>query len=296
LSLCLVAAVAVTWTSAGTASAAAQRAQAHVVGAFVPGPRPTKRIPPRTPQSLRFGAITTYSSNWAGYVQAGRHGTFTSVRDTWQVPTVSTAPAGTQFSADWVGIGGVGNHKLVQAGTESDNVNGTAFYQAWTEMLRAPSVPLPMTIHGGDLVTTLVQETAPNVWLMQVTDDTTHVTQSVSSPYRSSGASVEAIHEVPEICASRSCSLGALASTTNAVFDPGSYTTVLDPNPQSLLVPAADKEHLGVVTRIATLDQVVMVAKIGAAVTAVASPSGPDADNDGFAVADGGAPPGAPPS
>jgi hypothetical protein len=184
----------------------------------------------------------------------------------------------------------------VQAGTEADNVNGAAVYSAWTETLPQYSVQLPMAIHGGDVVTTLVQETAPNVWLMQVTDDTTHVTQNVSTPYRASGASVEAIHEVPEIRTGRRFTLGTLAFTTNAVFDPGSYTTALDANRESLLVPAADKEQLGAVTQTATLDQVVMVQRVGTSVVVVASPSGPDADNDGFAIADGGSSPGAPSS
>jgi hypothetical protein len=77
-----------------------------------------------------------FSFNWSGYAQStSTGGTFTAARDFWTVPTVKTG-SGKQFSADWVGIG-FSNAKLVQDGTEADNINGTAVYRAWTEILPA---------------------------------------------------------------------------------------------------------------------------------------------------------------
>jgi hypothetical protein len=240
------------------------------------------------------GITVEGSSNWSGYAQSAKRGTFTSVDDTWQVPTVSTSVPGEQFSSDWVGIGGFKDRTLVQAGTEADNENGTAVYQAWTEVLPAAEVPLTMTLHPGDSITTVVEETSPGTWLMQVTDHTTGVTQGRTVNYNSSGSSAEAIHEATSICSPR-CVIATLATTTNVTFDPGSYTSALQPNPQPLLVPVVEKEkvtHKGIKIKTGNVYELLMV---GSANAVIATPSVPNAAGNGFAVADGSVAP-APPS
>src|ERR1700730_7577695 len=44
------------------------------------------------------------SFNWSGYAESAATGTFTSVTDSWTVPTVNTSLAGSQYSSDWIGI------------------------------------------------------------------------------------------------------------------------------------------------------------------------------------------------
>jgi len=153
-------------TSAGPATS-------HVAGLFIPKPAPA-HLPHGIRLSEMDGDSISYSANWAGYAQSAVKGTFTSVTDTWDVPTVTTE-RGSQYSSDWVGIDGFTDRQLVQAGTNADNVNGVAEYSAWTEILPAASVPLPMTIAPGDSITTVVKEIAANTWLMQVTDNTSQV-------------------------------------------------------------------------------------------------------------------------
>jgi hypothetical protein len=255
-------------------------------GTFVPAPAPRGRMPAA---SLRHAAVD-YSLNWSGYAQSARRGTFTGVEATWTVPTVSTAAPGSQYAADWVGVGGFSDKTLVQAGTSVDNVDGTAQYQAWTETLPASSQPLAMTVSPGDSITTLVHETAPRTWLMQVSDNTTGVTQSRSVRYRSKGESVEVIHEVPEVCDPQ-CAIGTLATTTDVAFQPGYYTSRRQTSFQPLLVPAIAKQRktrLGATPSYASLYQLVMTTQTS---VILAAPSSPDSDNDGFSVADG---PGAP--
>jgi hypothetical protein len=220
-----------------------------------------------------FSQLGSY--NWSGWAQGAPSGTYKSVTDTWIVPTVNTSLSGDQYSSDWVGIGGLNDSTLVQAGTEADNIGGTAFYQAWTEVLPAPENPLTLTVHPGDKITTTIKFTAKSAsWKMTVKDVTTHktgkrtVSQGVAG---STEASAEAIHERP--CIADGCTsvsdLANLTQTTNVTFDPGKWGTT------SLMTPAPG----------ATVDQISMVNNADTAV--IASPSNPDADNDGFTVADG---------
>jgi hypothetical protein len=233
------------------------------------------------------------SLNWSGYVQKAKANVFTSVVDTWRVPTVSTSSPGEQVSSDWVGVGGFTDRTLVQAGTTANNENGVADYHAWTEILPAAEDPLSMTVNAGDSITTLVRETSPGLWLMQVTDNTTNKTQSRTVAYSSSGNSVEAIHERSTICSGR-CTIGTLATTTNVTFDPGSYTDVFQPTNQPLMVPAIKSERHtshGLVTKPAKVFEILM---FGTNNTAIATPSASDTDSDGFTVRDGSTAPPAP--
>jgi len=237
---------------------------------------------PVRPASSATGTSST-SYNWAGYAQdAKKKSTYTGVTATFGVTTVNTSVPGTQYSSDWVGIGGFNKKTkdLVQAGVEEDNSNGTPFYQAWTEILPAASVPLSMTVSPGDTVTVTVRETALNQWTMTVADDTSSTSASRVVTYKSKGLSVEAIHERP--CILDSCKsvndLATLATTSNETFDPGQFTSSA-PGPSAtyspLLVPATK----------ATVYDIVMLANDGT--THIATPSRADSDSDGFTVADG---------
>ncbi len=282
-------------TSATAAGAPAASRRSPNQGTFLPAPLPTVRSPLDGGKKTSGPVKLSGSLNWAGYAQSAQTHIFTSVTDTWRVPTVATSTHALQVSSDWVGIGGFKDTTLVQAGTLADNDSGSPVYQAWTEILPASEVPLSMTVSAGDSITTTIRETSSNTWLMQVADNTTHVTQARTVSYASSGRSVEAIHERSTICSPR-CALGSLATTTNVTFDPGSFTSTLQPTPQPLLVAAAQREKTtkrGIKVKPAKVYQLVMVSE--KPTTVLATPSAADADHDGFSVADGGSAP-SPPS
>ncbi len=225
--------------------------------------------------------------NWSGFAQGGPHGTYKSVVDTWHVPTVNTSVSGNQFSSDWVGIGGLNDSSLVQAGTEADNLGGTPLYRAWTEVLPASEDPLTLVVHPGDKITTTVK-LATGKWHMTVKDVTTGQSGSrtvSASAAGSSEASAEAIHERP--CIADGCTsisdFANLTQTNNVTFDPGKFGHSAKPK-TPLMTPAAG----------ATVDQIFMLGNDGK--TKIASPSNPDSDNDGFTVADGAVQPAPPPS
>jgi Peptidase A4 family len=277
----------------GSASLLLAGAVASAVAASGPGARLDPSVGQMLPAPLPPGAATApavrgYSKigsfNWSGYAQGDSGGTYKAVRDTWTVPTVNTQLAGNQYSADWVGIGGLRDSTLVQAGTEADNIGGTARYDAWTEILPAAEVVIPgLTIKPGNKIMTTVEEIKAGTWTMTVDDLSTGKSGGKTVTYSSSGASAEAVHERPCItdgCTSTS-DLATLSHTTNVRFDPGDLSTaapgtfVWDP----LLTPAKG----------ATLDEIIMVNNSGTA--HIATPSKPDSDSDGFTVAYGSKPP-----
>ncbi len=100
-------------------------------------------------------ADTTDSSNWAGYAVHRPGVSFRTVSGTWRQPNVSCTPGTPTYSAFWIGLGGYGLNApaLEQAGTEVDcNADGKPISSAWYELVPAPSTPIKLTVHPGDLV------------------------------------------------------------------------------------------------------------------------------------------------
>jgi hypothetical protein len=245
----------------------------------IPAPVPAAARPRRVNSGTLAGTL-----NWSGYAETGTG--FTAVKTTYRVPTVTPSSA-LVGSADWAGIGGInGDTTLVQAGTSGYTENGVVAYVAWTEILPAPAVNLPLTINPGDVIKVKIRELSTNRWSLKVVDVTTGAKGGRTVSYTSSHASAEVIHERPVVC-NPSCGLLELTQTTNPVFDPGSYSTAPAGSAPSF-VPLLQPETGG------TLFDVVMVNDTQTAL--IATPSDADTDNDGFQVQDGSAIPPPPPS
>ena len=258
------------------------------------------RTPGRHP--VRAGATPQAdSTNWSGYVQvASAKHTFSAVTDTFVVPTAQLLRGGAQFAADWVGIGGYTSYSnpyssvdptLVQDGIQTEvwttKRGGTRVaYDAWTEILPQAEKPLALTLASGDTVTATVEETSKNRWLMEVVDDTTGASASRVVAYRSRGLSAEAIHERP--CVKRPCDTTAdyavLAQTSDVSFDPG-YLSVAAPGTHPVLQPLLGSVQGLRYNDEVQLNDVVMEDDVG--IAPIATPSIPNAADDGFAVADG---------
>ena len=230
----------------------------------IPGPTPTTR-----PGAL--AVIREWSSkNWSGYAVTGT--AFTQVTGTWRVPQVQVPRKRhyrkNTFSSSWVGIDGFGNGSLIQAGTEQDWVNGKPFYQAWWEVLPAPETPIsPMPIRPGDEMTVSITGGLPD-WTITVTDVTTSQSSTTLHRYSGPETSAEWIQEAPTI----GRHVATLAADATVTFDGG---TLNGANP-GLIDTDAGAMYKGRHT--------------------ISSPSVPDSDRDGFAVAYGALAPSAPPS
>ena len=167
---------------------------------------------------------TTYtaaSSNWAGYAVADSG--VTGAAGTWRVPAVSDYG----YSSVWVGVGGLHDAGLIQAGTEQNLTPAGFAYFAWWEALPGAQ-RVVLRVHPGDRVHASVREVAFNLWRLRVQDETTAQGFTRMVRYRSSGASAEWVVEDPSQMAG---GLLPLADFGTATFRSTSLT--LGPRPYS---------------------------------------------------------------
>lgn len=179
------------------------------------------------------------SYNWAGYVvatsQAALDNPDTASYESLAAPIVTEAHgswivqavngSGTNYSAQWVGIGGYfGNDStLIQTGTSSDTSSNKASYNAWYELLPSTEVAINMTVAPGDnmnasIVCLASCANATQTWRITLTDTSTgqYFTKVVS--YSSKMLTAEWIDERPEICRGPKCSLTSLAYFNQAYY------------------------------------------------------------------------------
>jgi len=145
------------------------------------------------------------SQDWAGYVVTSDFTRpsplVTAVSGSWIIPEVTSTPQDT-FSAIWVGIGGLFDGTLIQAGTEQDSVRGQTIYSAWYELLPGDSTRISkVKVSPGDLMIVAIslRNSTSNQWLIEVRDITAGQSFSSSFFYRSSLLSADWIVERPKV-------------------------------------------------------------------------------------------------
>ncbi len=136
------------------------------------------------------------SQNWAGYFV--RENNTTTVSATWQVPLVAR-PADSD-SSTWIGIGGVKNDSLIQAGTDQLIQKGKVYYYAWYELLPAlPQTFKHISLLPGDIVTFAITATSQSNWNITVFDHDANAHDAQTVTYQSCQCSAEWIEEAPSI-------------------------------------------------------------------------------------------------
>lgn len=212
----------------------------------------------------------TASTNWSGY---GIAGAFTAVTGSWVVPAAA-ASTGPTYSSSWIGVDGLANRNLIQAGTESDFVNGHAQYDAWWEVLPgAERVIATLPVAPGDHLSASISQTVTKKvtakkWTIVLVDTTSGRSFTYTRGYRGPGASAEWIEERPMVAHS----LSALAAYGSTTF---SSLTANGVNPHLISAEA-----------------IAMVASVGNRLISV--PSVPSVLGDAFSVAYGATTPPAP--
>ena len=205
------------------------------------------------------------STNWSGYALAG---SYSSITGSWTVPEV-TPTAASAYSSTWVGIDGLANQNLIQAGTESDVINGVTHYDAWWEILPAAErVVRRVVVRPGDHISASISRGAGKKWAITLTDTTSGTAFTVDRDYKGLGTSAEWIEERPEI----GRSLSALADYGSTTF-----TGLTADGTVPGLVPA---------------DALSMVVSTGS--PAISTPSAPSTHGDAFTVSYGQVTPPAP--
>lgn len=164
------------------------------------------------------------SKNWSGYYLEGSG--FTSVSSTFTVPNVSAASTNTD-TAEWVGIDGVSNSNLIQAGVSenySASTNRVSIF-AWWEILPAPDTPISLAIVSpspGDRMTVSIAQQSVGLWSVRVSDDTKGQVFTISLSYNGPLTSAEWIVEAPADLSGNVLTLGQYSP--NVVFTNLQYT------------------------------------------------------------------------
>jgi hypothetical protein len=168
-------------------------------------------------------ADTGLSTNWAGYAAHASGMTYTAVSAVWHQPAAKCARPNQTYSAMWVGIGGYSesSQALEQIGTEADcKASGKQAASAWYELVPAPSHPIRMKIHDGDLMAASVVLGTGDTVTLTLEDTTTkavfHRTYTTSVI---DNTSAEWILEAPSECIGpNACETLPLANFQHATF------------------------------------------------------------------------------
>jgi Peptidase A4 family len=154
------------------------------------------RVLVATPAPTTLGVVTGYSSNWSGYALEG--GGITGTQGTFTVPTLQpTTPGDT---SEWVGVDGVSNGSLIQAGVHEEYNGRQVLIWPWWEVLPDAEQQIrSMTVHAGDNVTVTVRKLTGSVWQIALVDTTNGQAYSINRTYSGPATSAEWIVEAPSI-------------------------------------------------------------------------------------------------
>lgn len=163
-----------------------------------------------TPAPANLPVLPGYSSNWSGYAVEG--GGMNAVAGTFTVPTLSPSQGETDAS-EWVGIDGVSNGSLIQAGVHEESVDGQVGVWPWWEILPAAETPIEtMGVKAGDTITVNIHRVSGSKWQIGLVDNTTSQSFSTRQTYTGPSTSAEWIVEAPTI-GSNTATLGNFSTT-----------------------------------------------------------------------------------
>ena len=148
------------------------------------------------------------STNWSGYAVEGS--SLGAIEGTFNVPTLAASATETDTS-EWVGIDGVSNSALIQAGIHEQfnpTLGGVVIW-AWWEMLPSPETLIgSMVVSRGDQVTVQVAKASGTTWGISVRDNTTGQSFGTQQTYTGPGTSAEWIVEAPSLVGGGTVTLG----------------------------------------------------------------------------------------
>lgn len=175
-------------------------------------------VPTMAASASAVPVLATSTLNWSGYGLAGRR--FTGVTGTFNVPTPLNWTSCLEETAVWVGVDGLRNHDLLQAGiaetgftASSTNTPilmppsafsgfvclGRAQVYAWWEDLPSAPERVDLPVKAGDSVTVSLFKMSPGWWALAVHDLSDRKSFLLAQPYSGPQTSVEWVVEAPQI-------------------------------------------------------------------------------------------------
>ena len=161
---------------------------------------------------------STPTVNWSGYALAGSG--FTGVTGTFNVPAPLKSTSCLEETSVWVGIDGLHNHDLLQAGVAERGFTvpsrrtqttwpapgvapllcgGRAQIYAWWEDLPSGPVQVDLPVHVGDSVTVSIFKMSPGWWALALHDLTAKQSFFLAQRYDGPQTSVEWVVEAPDV-------------------------------------------------------------------------------------------------
>jgi hypothetical protein len=171
--------------------------------------------------------VTDRSTDWAGYAVSSTSTPFTCVEATWTQPSVVCRGTGLAAVAFWVGIGGIGQAGLVQAGTQTQCQHGVPTIGAWHQSLpREPyAVATDLAVAVGDRVHTRVLAVGHSAYSLTVENLTTGTSVAVTSPNTTlDPTTAEWIVEAPTVGCPKGCAIASLPDFGTMTFSDVSTT------------------------------------------------------------------------
>lgn len=168
------------------------------------------------------------STDWAGYAVSSTSTPFTCVEATWTQPSVVCRGTSLAAVAFWVGIGGVGQAGLVQAGTQTQCLHGSPATGAWHQSLpREPyGVNADLAVSVGDRIRARVLALGRSSYSLSIENLTTGARFTVTSTNRSvDPTTAEWITEAPTVGCPTSCAIASLPDFGTVTFS-GVSTTI----------------------------------------------------------------------
>lgn len=158
----------------------------------------------------------TSTHNWSGYGLDGSG--FTSVTGTFNIPVALSSPSCLEETAVWVGVDGLANHDLLQAGIAETGFtsartqtppyppdpdvpglvcSGRTQVYAWWEDLPSDPIRVNLPVNAGDTVTVSLSKMSPGLWALAIHDLTAKQSFQLAQPYAGPQTSVEWVVEAP---------------------------------------------------------------------------------------------------
>ena len=151
-----------------------------------PAPHSPAVVRPDTvkPGVIKPLATGSASPNWAGYVNSGSTGEYTSVSAHWTQPAVTCTSNTEKDSSFWVGLDGwqVTSPTIEQDGTEADCINDKPVYYGWYELWPADTVYFGGTVKPGDAMFAGVVWQSGNNYKFELSDTTENWSVSTIKP------------------------------------------------------------------------------------------------------------------
>jgi hypothetical protein len=133
-------------------------------------------LAPLPDRGLRGSVSTTTATgsyNWSGYADTSTTtGSFTGVGGHWITPAISSCTAEDMIAVQWVGLDGLTDATVEQAGTLEWCFEGIATYFTWYEMYPAGSIDVGTSLRPGDQIFADVTR-AGTTYTLSLTDSTT---------------------------------------------------------------------------------------------------------------------------